>query len=779
MLHFDCPHCGKQIRLKVEFAGRRGSCPHCKNPIQAPAVQPRATEPEPEPEPVASPLGEIYDEGDAAAEPVMARGAPKAKSKKKQSNSMPLVIGGGVAVAAAVIGVVVWFATRGSSSAPEKNSVAQNTTQQPNSGGAQPNASQPNAGPANAAQTAPATPTQTPSKTAGQSAAATDMLVYLPPGLDAIAGVRVAEALQADHKVHVRAQLDSALRPALARIGLTLDQLEDVVIGSGTKDGMLILAVRGIKPLDAAAVRASLGCTAAPQKINQLDAYPLAPEPGAAESVACFLDSRTLVVGTKDLVQKAIETPGSGKPSPTLSAVKDLSGVKTHVWLVARMSVLKSQVSQLSELGLASSMFAPAVEKVGEVAMGFDLTKDMQLRLALECDSESNAKAMKTTADVMRIALRDFERKMVAESRAPSGGGATGRSGGPPSSPTGGPGGAGGPTGGPTGGPGGGPGGMPGAPGGGRPGGGMPGAPGGSPGASGGSEVGAVWDKTEVKQTGNQVLVTLPPVTIEGDRGASPLELFGSAAQASFARTAIGSSLFPGPLRRSSLALRGIEQKEGSLPAGTVIVEKLKRPGERLSWMTALLPHLGHQDLYNQIDLNGSWTDEKNIPAAVTIVEEFLDPLVTKRRWKGYPMEGVALTHFVGMAGVGPESPRLAKEHPKAGIFGYDRKTAVTDIRDGAANTILMIQANDVYGPWVQGGGATVRAAQSPPYIGVTGGFGSPGPRSGAMTIFADGSVRFLSKDIDPSVFEALCTMNGGEQIDLSKIAPPQQTAGK
>lgn len=37
MIHFDCPHCAKAIRLQEEFAGRRGMCPHCKQSIQAPA----------------------------------------------------------------------------------------------------------------------------------------------------------------------------------------------------------------------------------------------------------------------------------------------------------------------------------------------------------------------------------------------------------------------------------------------------------------------------------------------------------------------------------------------------------------------------------------------------------------------------------------------------------------------------------------------------------------------------------------------------------------------
>jgi hypothetical protein len=188
--------------------------------------------------------------------------------------------------------------------------------------------------------------------------------------------------------------------------------------------------------------------------------------------------------------------------------------------------------------------------------------------------------------------------------------------------------------------------------------------------------------------------------------------------------------------------------------------------------MSSLLPYLGRQELYDELNFVEAWTHEKNLPVAVTIVEAFLDPNVPQRRSRGLGFQGLALTHFVGMAGVGPEAPRLPKDHPKAGIFGYDRKTARADIRDGTSNTILMIQARDVFGPWLGGGGSTVRPAQSPPYIDVIGGFGSPGQRPGAWTMFADGSVRFLSKDIDNSVFEALCTMNGGEQVDPNKVAP-------
>ena len=37
------------------------------------------------------------------------------------------------------------------------------------------------------------------------------------------------------------------------------------------------------------------------------------------------------------------------------------------------------------------------------------------------------------------------------------------------------------------------------------------------------------------------------------------------------------------------------------------------------------------------------------------------------------------------------------------------------------------------------------------------------------MILFADGSSREISPDIDPAVFRAMCTPHGAEQVDLPK----------
>ena len=62
--------------------------------------------------------------------------------------------------------------------------------------------------------------------------------------------------------------------------------------------------------------------------------------------------------------------------------------------------------------------------------------------------------------------------------------------------------------------------------------------------------------------------------------------------------------------------------------------------------------------------------------------------------------------HYIGIAGVGRDSPSLPEKHARAGVFGYDRKTRMADITDGAANTMMMAETALAIGPWIAGGPA-------------------------------------------------------------------------
>ena len=56
-----------------------------------------------------------------------------------------------------------------------------------------------------------------------------------------------------------------------------------------------------------------------------------------------------------------------------------------------------------------------------------------------------------------------------------------------------------------------------------------------------------------------------------------------------------------------------------------------------------------------------------------------------------------------------------------------------------------------------------------------------PDGKKGTIAIMADGSVRFIPDNIPDAVFKAMCTIKGGEKVDLDKyttlIPPPTETS--
>ena len=121
-------------------------------------------------------------------------------------------------------------------------------------------------------------------------------------------------------------------------------------------------------------------------------------------------------------------------------------------------------------------------------------------------------------------------------------------------------------------------------------------------------------------------------------------------------------------------------------------------------------------------------------------------------------------THYVGIAGIGKDAATLPVTDKRAGAFGYNRKLRFRDIKDGASNTIGVAEASKGYGSWGAGGKPTIRSLTKKPYINGPDGIGSPFP-GGMNAMILDGSVRFISENIDPTVMEALVTINGGERI--------------
>jgi hypothetical protein len=213
-------------------------------------------------------------------------------------------------------------------------------------------------------------------------------------------------------------------------------------------------------------------------------------------------------------------------------------------------------------------------------------------------------------------------------------------------------------------------------------------------------------------------------------------------------------------LKQLLLAMRGYHEFNFMFPRGTHPNKELK-PEKRLSWQADLMPYLEGVTIYELLDLNKSWDDQANRNALAAEWPVFINPGVGEAKREGY-----ALTHYVGWGGLGGDGPLLSANDPRAGCFAYDRGTRITDIKDGLSNTAMVSESSNDYGSWAAGGPPTIRSLTKKPYVNGPDGIGGP-YRSGCFVGFADMSVRFISKQIDPSVMEAMMTICGGEAIDI------------
>jgi hypothetical protein len=210
-------------------------------------------------------------------------------------------------------------------------------------------------------------------------------------------------------------------------------------------------------------------------------------------------------------------------------------------------------------------------------------------------------------------------------------------------------------------------------------------------------------------------------------------------------------------IKQLALAMHNYHDVHGSFPAGTYPNPQLK-PDKRLSWQVDLLPYVEFKPIYNLIDLKKAWDDPANRKAVELPLTLFTNPSLGGE----HKANGLPVTEYVGMAGIGADGPMLPVTSPRAGVFAYDRVTRIDDIKDGTSNTIMISECDKDLGSWAAGGRATIRSLTKKPYIDGPDGLG--GQHEGGVQFgLADGSVRFISKDVDPKVLEALMTINGNE----------------
>jgi prepilin-type processing-associated H-X9-DG protein len=155
-----------------------------------------------------------------------------------------------------------------------------------------------------------------------------------------------------------------------------------------------------------------------------------------------------------------------------------------------------------------------------------------------------------------------------------------------------------------------------------------------------------------------------------------------------------------------------------------------------LSWRVELLPFLGETELYNEFHRDEPWDSEHNKELIERMPAFYRHP-----NSKAEPGMTVYLAPYNGETVWDLESPMIQK------------------ITDGTSNTIMIVEVDDSAAvPWTKPDDFDLSEGNLLEVLGQSVG--------GGNCAFADGSVRFISENIDKETLKALMTSAGGEVVN-------------
>lgn len=190
----------------------------------------------------------------------------------------------------------------------------------------------------------------------------------------------------------------------------------------------------------------------------------------------------------------------------------------------------------------------------------------------------------------------------------------------------------------------------------------------------------------------------------------------------------------------------------GSFP--TAIVAADGQP--LLSWRVAILPLLGETALYEEFHLDEPWDSPHNRPLVERMPLVFACP-------SAEPTAGA--TAYLAAAGPGmalAEPSTTSRTADGASIAGVP----LQEISDGLSRTILVLEVGDRQAvPWTKPEEIGIEPVEAVAAL-----LDSRTGHAGHLRLaaFADGSVRTIADDIDPEVFKAELTRDGGETLRLN-----------
>ncbi|HEV3025719.1 MAG TPA: DUF1559 domain-containing protein, partial [Pirellulales bacterium] len=194
-------------------------------------------------------------------------------------------------------------------------------------------------------------------------------------------------------------------------------------------------------------------------------------------------------------------------------------------------------------------------------------------------------------------------------------------------------------------------------------------------------------------------------------------------------------------LKQIGVALHVYHDLYGSFPPA-YIADADGKPMH--SWRVLILPFVEGQHIYDQYNFNEPWNGPNNRRLAAMMPSTYSCP-------SDPSTPGASTTAYLAIAGPGA-------------VFDGDKRCTLNNVTDGTENTLVVGEVVGANVDWMEP--RDLELTQMSGTINAPGGadISSHHP-SGAMTLYADGSVHFLPSSTTPTTIRALSTKAGGEPI--------------
>jgi prepilin-type N-terminal cleavage/methylation domain-containing protein/prepilin-type processing-associated H-X9-DG protein len=231
-----------------------------------------------------------------------------------------------------------------------------------------------------------------------------------------------------------------------------------------------------------------------------------------------------------------------------------------------------------------------------------------------------------------------------------------------------------------------------------------------------------------------------------------------------------------------NLALENYRMAHETLPPGVVNPEgpiRSEAQGYHFNWLTMILPYCEQQNVYRHLDFSKSLYDEANLPARQTKISLLMCP----SDGGGVPQPEVGVSNYVGSH----HDSEAPIDKDQAGVLFLNSRIRYEDLTDGSMYTIFfgerVLEREPADLGWGSGtrfslrnGGTRINAElesrrrQVEPQENVppadpllkVGGFAST-HSGGAHFGMGDGSVRFISENVETTLLKQLTNRADGE----------------